>query len=324
MTNGLYRLAQNQRVVLFIDDIQWLDEGSAAVLKHLRERFAPGSETPLLIVVASRDPKAVTRLEIEDTVLSLTPPTSAAQVGILERSLGIERVTAGQIVNALGIMSQEAGAMFWLMRAVQELVGENAFVPTPRGFVLRPQYARPGQMPVPTGMREKLTKVLGASGEYQPIVECAALLGEKFEIDDLAECLVMDGLKLLQVLRHLEEELQLCAMFPQTKTATRFPRLSCWRSSARNWESRRAARAARPTRRKSLANGMPALLLSSKNEPRGHPNSSIASRSTISMPAKHMLRRASSVVSKPPVRPVSNELSNSPEDSSKWPSRRRG
>ena len=100
------------------------------------------------------------------------------------------------------------------MRAVQELANENAFVASSRGLELRPQYAQSSRLPVPAGMREKLTKALHASGEYLPVVECAALLGEKFRIDDLVECLGMDRLKLLQVLRHLEGELQLVRDLP--------------------------------------------------------------------------------------------------------------
>ncbi len=214
VTNGLSRLAQEQQVVLFLDDIQWLDEGSAAVLKHLRERFAPGNETPLVIVLASRDHEAIARLELEGTVFSLRPPSAAQQIAILERSLGIETPSARRIVSALGVMSQEAGGMFWLMRAVQELANENAFVASNRGFALRAQYSQPCQMPVPIGMREKLSKALQASGEYLPVVECAALLGEKFRIDDLVECLGMDRMKLLQALRHLEDELQLVRDIP--------------------------------------------------------------------------------------------------------------
>jgi len=55
----LHAVTSKQPVVLFLDDIQWLDEDSAALLKHLRQNFAPGSETPLIIIAASRDPQAL-------------------------------------------------------------------------------------------------------------------------------------------------------------------------------------------------------------------------------------------------------------------------
>src|SRR5207245_1862162 len=134
--NGIRSLTQKHRTVLFIDDIQWIDEGSAAVLRNLRETFGPGSDAPLVIIVASRDPQAMERLDIEDFILSLTPPSQGEQIRFLENSLGIEKASARRLVNALGVMGQEAGGMFWLIRAVREVVDENAFEATERGFAL--------------------------------------------------------------------------------------------------------------------------------------------------------------------------------------------
>lgn len=64
-------------------------------------------------------------------------------------------------------------------------------------------------MPVPAGMRCKLVDSLRAAGEHLLILECAALLGERFRVSDLVECLEIDRLQLLQILRHLEQDLQL-------------------------------------------------------------------------------------------------------------------
>lgn len=214
VTNALHALTQKQRVVLFLDDIQWIDDGSAAILKHLRENFAPGGEARLVIILASRVAESLERLGLKESVVVLTPPSASEQMRILENSLGIEPASARHIVNALGVMSQEAGGMFWVLRAVRELASDNAFAATARGFSLRPAYLSRGRLPVPAAMRAKLVESLRSSGQYLPVLECAALLGEKFRVDDLAECLEMDRLKLLQVLRHLDQELQLVRDLP--------------------------------------------------------------------------------------------------------------
>jgi len=119
-------------------------------------------------------------------------------------------------------MSHEAGAMFWLLRSVRELAVENAFIAANQGFALRSQYLQRGKLPVPAAIRVKLAESLRASGQYQPVVECAALLGEKFRVDDLAECLGLDRLNLLQILRHLDHELQLVRDIPSSEDCYAF------------------------------------------------------------------------------------------------------
>lgn len=210
VSNALHRLMEQQPLLIFIDDVQWIDDGSAALLAHLKETVGPGSEFPLTVMLASRDPEALRTLDEEnDGMIVLDPPSAEEQRAILERSLGIERRSARHIVSALGVIGEEAGGMFWLMQALRQLVNEQAFLVTPGGFKLKSQVLEGGSMPVPAGMRCKLVDALRAADEHLPILECAALLGERFRVSDLAECLELDRLALLQILRHLEQDLQL-------------------------------------------------------------------------------------------------------------------
>ncbi len=222
VTNALEALSRNQPVVLFLDDIQWIDEGSAAVLRHLREHFSPGSETSLVILLASRDLKALETLAIKDSVISVTSPPASDQIRFLQERMGIAAASARFIIDALGVMGQDAGGMFWLVRAVRELVAEKAFEATPQGLALAGKFLNQGQLPVPTVMRAKLAESLRASGQFQPVLECAAVMGEIFRVDDLADCLGFDHLHLLQILRHLDLELQLVRDIPSDQDCYAF------------------------------------------------------------------------------------------------------
>lgn len=222
VTNALHTLSQDHRVVLFLDDVQWIDEGSAALLKHLKESFAPSGDSPPIILLGGRDSATMEQLEMEDAVFSITPPSAAEQMRILEGSLGIQRASARLLVQSMGVLSHEAGGMFWLIRAVQELIANDGLVTTSRGFGLKPHYLQRGQLPVPAAMRAKLVEALRKSAQYRPVLECAALLGEEFRVDDLAECLRSDRLELLQVLRHLDQELQLVRDLPHDQECYAF------------------------------------------------------------------------------------------------------
>src|SRR4029079_14763054 len=139
-------------------------------------------------------------LALKDAVIALTPPSPLEQVQFLEEHLGIESGSAKYIVHALGVMGQEAGGMFWVLRAVRELVVAEAFTPAPRGVTLEGRFLKRGRLPAPAAMRARLAETMKASGKFRPVVECAALMGEKFRVDDLAECLGLDRLNLLQIL----------------------------------------------------------------------------------------------------------------------------
>lgn len=206
----LQKITQRRPVVLFLDDIQWMDEGSIALLKHLREHFAgDSSHHPLMFLLTSRDPDAFEAFELSEQVIELTPPSVSEQAAFLQTSFGIEAATARHLVSALGVMNLHSDSLFWLTRAVSQLVEDNALTASPAGFRLREQYLQNSRLPVPDEMRAKLGEALRASGQYLPVLECAALLGEKFRVSDVSDCLKMDRLQLLQILRHLEHELQL-------------------------------------------------------------------------------------------------------------------
>src|SRR5207244_922470 len=98
---------------------------------------------------------------------------------------------AKRIVEAIGALGQEPGGMFWLLRSVHELVETQALTMTSRGFALKRQYLRGDHLPMPDSMRRELAAQFRASKEHRRVLECAALLGEKFRVSDLAECLRM-------------------------------------------------------------------------------------------------------------------------------------
>jgi hypothetical protein len=220
--NALRKAMERRPVVMFLDDVHWMDEGSLALLKQLRENFPPGCDDPLAILLTTRDPDAFNGLELDELMIELTPPTSVELVQILQKSFGIERNSARHLVKALGVMSQDADSIFWMIRAVGELANDQALIPSAQGFRLHPVYLRNHQLPVPSEMREKLEASLRASGQYLPVLECAALLGKKFRVSDVADCLGMDRLNLLQILRHLDQELQLVRDVPNDQDCYAF------------------------------------------------------------------------------------------------------
>lgn len=211
---ALRKLSLEKNVVLLLEDLQWIDEGSAILLKHLRETFPVGSDEHLTIILTSREASSFEQIDLTESILALEPATAGEQVYFLQNSFGIEQASAKHLVKALGVMSELSESIFWLIWSVSQLVEQNAFVAGQHGLRLLPSFLKNNQLPVPDEMRAKLGTSLRESGQYRPVLEFAALLGEQFRVDDLANCLRMDRLLLLQILRHLEQELQLVRDLP--------------------------------------------------------------------------------------------------------------
>jgi hypothetical protein len=210
----LLKLAQVQPVVLCLDGAQWMDESSVAILQHLREHLPPGHDGAIAILVASRDPGTIERLSLGDAAVELPLPDQRAQMNILQTSLGIETQSAARLVEALGLMGQEPGGLSWLFRSVQTLVEEKAFQVTANGYRLEEKYMLGDRLPVPSSLRAKLAEAMKATGADRELLECAALLGERFRVDDVADVLKRDRLDVLRVLQRLEQEFKLVRDVP--------------------------------------------------------------------------------------------------------------
>jgi hypothetical protein len=211
VTASLKRLARKQPVILFLDNLQWIDEGSAALLRHLHQRLPPGGDTHLTVLLCARDQTPFQTSGIGDCVMPLNTPSRVEQVAILTEAFGIEPSSAQRIVDALGVLGDEPGGLFWLFQSVRELASAGTLQPTERGFAFRDDAE---SLPVPADLRRTLAEKLHASNDQKLILRSAALLGEVFSVTTLAETLELDRLELLETLRQLEQTAHLVCDVP--------------------------------------------------------------------------------------------------------------
>ena len=91
-----------------------------------------------------------------------------------------------------------------------ELIDAGAFEISDNGFALRAEFLATRQLPVPADLRSELAARLRGSAQDQAVAECAALLGARFRVSDLSDCLAVDRLDLLRTLSRFEHELRIC------------------------------------------------------------------------------------------------------------------
>ncbi len=81
----LRRLSKASPVLLFLDDVQWLDEASATLVKHLLHEFPADSGIPLLVLLTTNDKSSLADLgfDVAGHGLEVTYPSRSEQAQIL-------------------------------------------------------------------------------------------------------------------------------------------------------------------------------------------------------------------------------------------------
>ncbi|MCG8586420.1 MAG: AAA family ATPase [Pirellulales bacterium] len=205
----LRKLSRRNPIVLFIDDAQWLDEASKALLIELLKQFPADGPEAIAIIVASHEEVTLEEIGFSKShVREITFPTAEQQARILTNGVGLSPTAAEQVVHRVGSSTATQGGLFWLMQVVSKLGRADAFVASDTGAALRD-----GQWPrdilVPDEMRDVLADQLQTfSQRYRMIVECAACATEarEFSASLVAEALNEPRLDLLAHLDRIDRE----------------------------------------------------------------------------------------------------------------------
>ena len=204
----LERIAKRKSIILLIDDAQWIDQSSQALLQHLIARFPAGGTVPIAIVVASHDDGVFDRLGLpSDNRRHVDFPSADEQTLILSHGIGLTTKTAREIVDRVGGLPVEQGGLFWLLQVVQSLARAEALVQTTEGIMLR-DGKWPVNASIPNEMRDVLAEQLRVNPHYRLIIQCAlcACDGREFSATLVAQALDKRRLELLVDLDRIDRE----------------------------------------------------------------------------------------------------------------------
>ena len=132
----LRRLLRTKPVLLILDDVQWLDEASAALVKYLLAEFPAGSDTPLAVVLAANRKSCLADLGIDAgrDAIEVAYPTVAQQAQILVRGVGLQAAVADEVFARTGAARETDGGMLWPLQVVAKLARSGTLVRSEDGF----------------------------------------------------------------------------------------------------------------------------------------------------------------------------------------------
>jgi tetratricopeptide (TPR) repeat protein len=205
ITKAIRDLSRSRTVVLFIDDIQWLDPSSGHLLTHLLKEFPFGGDARLLMLFTSRD-EAVCARYVQHHFLELPEPSMAQREKILVASLRLDTEVAQTLNQSIGDVASVEGNLFWLLRVVSHLAEYGYLEKGPNGYGWSDKY-RPGTpLPLPKDYQEALERLIEKAAGNRPVLECAACLGQSFSASVLARSMQMPEIDLLRALNEIESQ----------------------------------------------------------------------------------------------------------------------
>lgn len=121
----LQRLGESRTVVLFLDDMQWVDRDTMALLADLMRAPDP---PPILLVLASRDEGSeimldlVRRMDVDPVLIDLGPLPAEAATKLAMAQLGDVATTPAQIAR---LVKEADGSPLFLMELIPYLHGDG-------------------------------------------------------------------------------------------------------------------------------------------------------------------------------------------------------
>jgi class 3 adenylate cyclase/tetratricopeptide (TPR) repeat protein len=218
MKHLLHARARREPVVILVEDLQWIDGGSAAFLENLVD-VLPGTRTLLLVNFRPEYP-AGWLVQPYHRQLALEPLGPEAIGEMLRELLGTDPSLAGL---AARVRERTGGNPFFIEEVLQALVESGSLAGTKGAYRL----ARPvDQVAIPATVQAVLAARIDRLGERdKAVLQTAAVIGKHFSrpvlerVVGLAEPELASALQALIGAEFLYEE----AMYPEAEYAFKHP-----------------------------------------------------------------------------------------------------
>jgi tetratricopeptide (TPR) repeat protein len=202
-------LARKQSIIFFVDDLQWADKASLDLLRFLHEKFMERHCHQILFLYTSRPGENMDRLLTTHEIKTITPLTYKERMDLLTIDLGIERESAGFILQWTGNQDHGKGGLFWMYKILEQLARNDHLHESVQGLRLNDAILRSQTLPVPEDYIQTIRKEIEQLQDYKKYLAMAACMGLEFEVTILASALGVERLVCLEALQEIENKTSL-------------------------------------------------------------------------------------------------------------------
>ena len=202
----LTELTKDSVVIFHLDDIQWIDEKSEALLAKLIGHFNTNT-SKLLFLLGLRNEGAyesiLSRINIDQGhVNALSKLNLEEQLELLTEGLLLSKETASWVSSWLSHRDEGMVYPADLIDAIDHLARNDFIVNTKDGFSLSKEFDK-NNPPIPDGVKEIVREVIKDNPEMINIISIAAYVGKEFKVSLISKCLDISRLAAIEKLDYL-------------------------------------------------------------------------------------------------------------------------
>lgn len=198
----LTKLSEESIIIFHLDDIQWIDSKSEALLSKLLDYF--NNTSRVLFLLGFRDEgdydSVLGRINVDTSLInSLTKLNTDEQIELLTEGVNLSNESAIWISSWLS--QRDEGEVFPadLIDAVDHLARNDFFVETESGFVLTKDFDK-SNPPIPGGVMQATSEIYKNNPDMKDLISIAAYIGKEFKVSIISKCLEISRLTAIQKL----------------------------------------------------------------------------------------------------------------------------
>jgi len=207
--NKLEELSKESTIILFVDDLQWIDSASKELLKYLMEEFPASSNRSIFFIFTVRDTAEgndhLTDLNLNRFTHTVGFIDGKQQRQLLEKSFCISPKSAQWIVDWAADQNSDRIYPYILIDAVGNLVRSDVFEIIDDRFSIKDDFDFENP-PIPEGPQKEVKQFLSTHPQYLEILSFAAVLGKEFQVSNVASGLNISYLETVKTLDNITKE----------------------------------------------------------------------------------------------------------------------
>jgi hypothetical protein len=202
----LQELSRQSTLILFVDDLQWIDTASRELLRYIMNEL--DEDGNILFVFTARDTKEGNRqikeLGLESKTHTIGYIDKKEQRQLLEKSFCISPESSQWIIEWASEQNSDSIYPYILVDAVGNLARTNVFEVKANRFEIREDFDFENP-PIPEGPRSEVHQFFDVNPQYVEMLSLAALLGKEFQVSHLSNALDLSYLECVKALDDIEK-----------------------------------------------------------------------------------------------------------------------